>query len=287
VLGGTSGPVDPHDPLSAELADYAGDDPPIAEGLPPNLIDARPGNLLIPPGLPASRIDETTPPPRGVQFGRGLSYEATMEVIDLATGKVSAGPAMPVPKALFGCVVVGGKILVIGGQKLRHSNIVCTSTTEVFDPAGNKWSAGVYLPTPRRGTATVVDGFVFFLGGYGGLKAGRTVEVFNPREGIWRRLPPLAESVNPSASVWAGNYLFLFGDQEHRSRQLVFDLRTKQLVTYPLALPDTDFAAALEHRGRIYVVGGASLRLHDATEAIQVFALTPETVGTVSQVVGK
>lgn len=134
------------------------------------------------------------------------------------------------------------------------------------------------MPTPRRGTATVVDGFVIFLGGYGSAKAGRTIEVFNPREGIWRRLPPLAESVNPSATVWAGNYLFLFGDQDRRSSQLVYDLRRKELVIYPLALPETDFAAAVFHQGRIYVVGGANLRLHETTETVQVFAPTPEAL---------
>ncbi len=115
-----------------------------------------------------------------------------------------------------------------------------------------------------------------FLGGYGGKHADRTIEVFNPWEGIWRRLPDLSEAVNPSATVWAGNYLFLFGDQEQRSRQLVYDLRIKQLVPYPLTLPKSDFAAALLHKDKIYVVGGANLRLHDATESIQIFAPTPE-----------
>lgn len=133
----------------------------------------------------------------------GFSYVSAMEVIDLATGRVSEGTAMPVAKALFGCVTVADKIMVIGGQKLRNGSIVCTSTTEVFDPVTNQWSVGVDLSTPRRGTASAVDGFVIFLGGYGALEAGRTTEVFNPREGIWRRLPALAEPINPSATVLA------------------------------------------------------------------------------------
>jgi hypothetical protein len=276
VLGGTTGPRNPQDPLSEELADYAGDDPPIEDGLPPSLW-APPENLLLPSSLPSSRIDGSVS--RGGGGSRaGFSYVSAVEVIDLATGRVSEGPAMPVAKALFACVTVADKIMVIGGQKLRNGSIVCTSTTEVFDPVANTWSNGVNLPTPRRGTASVVDGFVIFLGGYGALEAGRTAEVFNPREGIWRRLPALAEPINPSATVWAGKYLFLFGDQNRRSRQLVFDLHKKELVPYPLDLPDSDFAAALFHQGKIYVVGGANLRFHDTTAAIQVFSPTPETV---------
>jgi Kelch motif len=278
VLGGTHGPVDARDPLSAELSDYPGDDPPIEEGLPASLL-APAENLLLPRSLPASRIDGTSS--RGSSPARaGFNYVSAVEIIDLATGRVSDGPAMPVPKALFGCVVLDGRILVIGGQQLRGGSIVCTSTTERFDPATNTWSAGVNLPIPRRGTASVVDGFVIFLGGYGGKQAGRTIEVFNPREGFWRRLPDLSEEVNPSSTVWAGRYLFLFGDQGRRSRQLVYDLQAKQLVPYPLALPDSDFATAVLHRDRIYVVGGASLRLHKTTDAIQVFAPAIEIAAT-------
>lgn len=258
VLGGTSGETS-LDPLTDELSDYYGEDPP--------------------PGITYTNFFAIENLLRkGSTHGPGARYlhEATMEIIDLATGRVSPGPAMPVGKAMFGCVVVDGKILVIGGQKRRGDTVRCTNTTEVFDPADNTWSPGINMPTPRRGTATLVDGFVMFLGGHGGASTVRTVEVFSPRDKVWRRLPDLTEAVNPSATVWTGRYLFLFGDQNYRTRQLVYDLRSKQLVPYPLALPDSDFAAALLHQKNIYVVGGASLRKHDATEAIQIFAPAPE-----------
>ena len=260
VLGGTSGPVNPSDPLSEELSDYSGDHVPIGEQLPRSWFDP-PENPLKPPtaGLPKIPYD----------------HERTMEIIDLQTGKVTTGPAMPFAKTMFGCVVVDGRILVIGGQKRRSTDhIVCTNTTEIFDPVSNQWSAGINMPTARRCTATLVDGYVIVLGGYEGRQASRRVEVFTPRDKVWHRLTDLKESANPSATVWCGNYLFLFGDQAARSRQLVYDLRSKQLVPYPLAMPNSDFAAALWHEGKIYVVGGASLRLHDTSEGYQVFAPT-------------
>lgn len=258
VLGGTSGETS-RDPLTDELSDYYGEDP--SSGITyTNFFSIE--NLLR----------------KGSTRGPGARYlhEATMEIIDLATGQVRPGPAMPVGKAMFGCVAVDGIIFVIGGQKRRGDSVRCTNTTEVFDPASNTWSPGINMPTPRRGTATLVDGFVMFLGGYGGASTVRTVEIFSPRDRVWRRLPDLTEAVNPSATVWAGRYLFLFGDQNHRTRQLVYDLRSKQLVPYPLALPDSDFATALLHQNNIYVVGGASLRKRDVTEAIQIFAPAPE-----------
>ena len=258
VLGGTSGPVDPLNPLSEELSDYFGDDDPVVVkgDLPPI---ARPATLV------------------------SYSYEPSVELIDLQTGRVNFGPAMPVPKAMFGCVMTDGKILVIGGQKRKGDTAFCTNTTEIFDVATNTWSAGVNMPTPRRCTATLVDGFVMVLGGYRGTRPLRTVEVFNPREKVWRRLPDLPHTVNPSATVWAGHYLFLFGDQGVHTRQLVYDLRSKQLVPYPLELPDSDFAAALLHAGKIYLVGGADLRRHFTSDGIQIFAPTVETIAPLDQ----
>lgn len=259
VLGGTSGPVTPNNqptgnepaannPLSEELIEFYGEDPPSIGELPPPL----------PIQLP------------------GYRHEQSMEIVDLATGHVKFGPEMPFRKALFGCVVLDGRILVIGGQKWKGSNVFSTNTTEVFDLLAQRWSPGVNMPTPRRCTATVVDGFVVVVGGFRGSKALSVVEVFNPLDGGWRRLPDVAESVNPSAAVWVGNHLLLFGDQEVRQRQLVYDLHTKQLAAYPLPLPDADFAAALEHEGKIYVVGGASLRLHQASPGIQVLTPSPD-----------
>lgn len=253
VLGGTSGASDPNAPLTEELPEYYGED--------------------LPTGIAYISFAAPSPlrPPSSLGKLPGYLHEATMEIIDLPTGRVTMGPEMPVAKSLFGCVVVDGRILVIGGQRRRGDAISSTNTTEVFDLATGSWSKGINMPTPRRCTATLVDDFVVVLGGYGGTRRLRTVEVYNPREKIWRRLPDLAEPANPSATVWTGPYLFLFGEENARTRQLVYDLRHKQLVTYPLELPNTNFAAATLHQGSIYVVGGADLRSRTESAGIQIF----------------
>lgn len=257
VLGGTSGPATPNNqpqgnepaannPLTEELVEFYGEDPPTGELFP-------------------------TPP---IQLP-GYRHEQSMEIVDLATGRVTLGPEMPFRKALFGCVVVNGCILVIGGQKEKGRYLVSTNTTEVFDLRTQRWSVGVNMPTPRRCTAAVVDGYVMVVGGFRGFKTLTTVEVFNPRDGGWRRLPDIAEPVNPASAVWEGNHLLLFGGQEVRRRQLAYNLLTKQLAAYPLPLPDSDFAAAIKHGGKIYIVGGASLRLHQTGPGLQVFTPAP------------
>lgn len=259
VLGGTSGFAGG---LTGELGDVAGDDPSIDSMLPPNQISR-------PPSLSKQSSAST---------GRHwrIDYESTMEVVDLATGRVDFGPEMPVAKALFGCVVVNDKIMVIGGQKQKGDTLFCTNTTEIYDPATRRWRAGVNMPTARRCVATVVDEFVVVIGGYNGHAPVDTVEIFRPRDQVWLRLPPVAEKISPSASVWLGSYILFFGNQQARTRQFAYDLRTKRLAPYPLPLPDSGFAAALVHEGKLYVVGGGNLRLHDAVNGIQVFVPQPE-----------
>jgi len=253
VLGGTSGMAGG---LAGEVSDHPGDDP---------LIDEEPEKA----GVPPSFFDL-----------KSIDYESTMEVVDLVSRKVTFGPHMPVAKALFGCVVVDGKILVIGGQKKKGETLFCTNTTEVFDPVSGKWEPGINMPTPRRCVATVVDGFVVVVGGYNGHKPLKVVEIFRPHQKAWHRLPPVAEAINPSASAWLGSFIFFFGDQGMSSRQLVYDLRAKRLVPYPLPLPDSEFAAALAHQDKLYIVGGGDLRTHDATAGIQVFVPLPEPAGS-------
>jgi N-acetylneuraminic acid mutarotase len=185
---------------------------------------------------------------------------------------------MPIGKALFGCVAHEGKIYVIGGQRKRGDSVYSTNTTEVFDPTTGKWSPGVNMPTARRCTAVVVDNFVIVLGGRDGNSRVATVEVMNPRERVWRRLPDLSERRCPSSVVWLGDRLFLFGDQGTTTRQVTYDLRSKQLEPYPMLFPDGDFATAVAHQGRIYVVGGANLYAQTVSPAIQVFDAMPEPV---------
>lgn len=262
VLGGTSGYGGK---LTGELSDYAGDDPPIEDWRPP---DARvmPESLLKPPKL------------SGAAANTRIYYESTVEIIDLATGQVTAGPRMPVAKAFFGCVAVDGRILVIGGQKEKGGQAFFTNTTEIFDPRTGQWSKGINMPTPRRCTAAVVDEFVIVIGGYSGREALKTVEMFSPRERVWHQLPPVVEGVSPSAAVWLGSYIFFFGDHRAPNRQLVYDLKRKKLAPYPLPLPYSELASAIAHDGKIYLVGGGNLRLHDAFNGIQVFVPRPEAI---------
>ena len=192
------------------------------------------------------------------------AFTDSVEIIDLATGKINEGPPMPVAKAQFAAAFVDGKIYTIGGILKRGVSliaIVSTNTAEVYDLATAKWSKGIPMPTPRQSPAVVVTGFIVVPGGQSGVRQVTDVEVFNPREKIWRILPKLDQPVSMHSVVFLDHYLFLFD----RNRVTAYELNTKEAATYPLDYRAARFTAAVVNQGKIYVLGG-SLATSDPTE---------------------
>ena len=192
------------------------------------------------------------------------SFTDSVEVIDLDTGQVTAGPPMPKPKAQFACVALRGKIYVIGGVLQHGASLLATVSTnsmEVLDLANGKWSTGLTMPSPRQGPAVVVDDFILVPGGHRGTAPVANVELFVPRENLWRILPPLAQPLSMHSAVFAGHHVYLFG----RAGTVAYDLVAKASRYYPFEYAPARLTAAVLCQGRIYVLGG-SRATDDPTE---------------------
>jgi N-acetylneuraminic acid mutarotase len=115
----------------------------------------------------------------------GNSKHANVEVFDLCTDTWVADhgiPPMPVPLFDFGVVVVGQRILCIGGSsKTSYHN-----TVQALDIERRKWSLLAPMPTKRQGFATVViDNEVWCFGGYAHHDLA-VIEVYNIDKNEWR-----------------------------------------------------------------------------------------------------
>ena len=207
-------------------------------------------------------------------FHTGLTLEPSVEIVDLATGKVTPGVEMPTPRAEFGCVLLGGKIYVIGGIRLLGTKRNRTNTVDVFDLNSRRWSPGVPMPTPRETQATLIDGpYIVVPGGFDGNRALNEVEFFNPRDASWRSLPPLCRSTSAHSLIFLGHHLFLFGDYGAPAELLAYDLATRRSETFTLRYESARHTAAVVHQGRIYVIGGRVTRASGELNLIQVYAL--------------
>jgi N-acetylneuraminic acid mutarotase len=85
-------------------------------------------------------------------------------------------------RAGTGCGVVGGRLVVVGGEGAATATGVF-SEVEAYDPASDSWESLTPMPTPRHGMAAAVwDGALHVPGGArsAGFGAVATHEVLTP-----------------------------------------------------------------------------------------------------------
>ncbi|MCW5547546.1 MAG: hypothetical protein KIT44_01130 [Opitutaceae bacterium] len=206
------------------------------------------------------------------KFANVRRVERSVEVIDLKTGKVRAGPRMPLSRREFGCVVLDGKLYVIGGQYERNGALYTTNRVAVLDLQSEKWVDGPPMPTPRSSSAVLVAGnFIIVPGGFGRGQKQAVVEVLNPEVGKWSQLPSLSEPRSAHTSVFIGNHIVMFGDYDHPDQIMAYDLRSKESAIYWLSYKTARHAAAVAAGHRVYAVGGIEEKGGAALDTIQVF----------------
>jgi len=222
----------------------------------------------------------------GYSLPGGNPFEATVDIYDLESGKISHGSPMPTPRGYFATASLNQKIYVIGGAYGEPQIMRQTNWTEIYDPATDAWSKGVPMPTIREAVAVVANGWIIVPGGYRrpstatGLK---TVECFDPDKNQWLSLPDLDRNVSSSSAAVLGNYLFLFGNYDPADEILAYDLTTHTSTSFKKGFTATSQSTAVALNGLIYVIGGTGgggrqRNLREAMNDIQVFALaaTPE-----------
>jgi hypothetical protein len=209
----------------------------------------------------------------------GVTADDSVEIVDLATRTVTAGPRMPAARTQFACVHFQGRIYLIGGKTQdRSSRQAITNSIAVLEVATGKWSLAAPMPTPRQPAAAVVDGgFLIVAGGFNGTRALDVVEVYDPRRDAWGTLPPLVTLRSAHSIVFSGDSLFLFGDYASPQELLAYNLRSKQSEVFELGYTPARHTAAVKHSDRIYVIGGKQSRNAQPTDLIQVFAPAPPT----------
>ena len=114
---------------------------------------------------------------------------------DPATGRWSAMPPAPLPRAAAGAAVLGHRLYVAGG---RSDTLTTISTLAIFDFDTGRWSLGPALHHAREHVAAVAaDGAVWILGGRAvGVGSFTDVERYRPGAGAWQRMAsmPVARS---------------------------------------------------------------------------------------------
>ncbi len=144
----------------------------------------------------------------------------------------------------------------------------------------DRWFTGPSLPVPIIFSAATStrDGRVWVIGGFDGNgNALATAWAFSQRTGQWAAMPPMSTARGAAQAVTVEDKIYVIGGTPTEVGQLdiveVFDLRTGKWSTAP-SMPTARYAmgAALDHRGRIFVIGGISDNAtFTLTDVVEVF----------------
>lgn len=122
---------------------------------------------------------------------------STLEMYDPATDTWTAGASMPDDRLDFGVAAVDGHIYVVGGTRGNGTAFEVLSSTMVYDPVTDIWSAGPKMQTARSSPLTaVLGGRLMVAGGFDGsdyteATTGVSVELLDPATGQWTTGPAL------------------------------------------------------------------------------------------------
>lgn len=156
--------------------------------------------------------------------------------------------------------VYDGRVYVVGGDYREGPLDVL-----VYDPEGDEWERGATMPTETEHTAVeLYDGEIWTVSGRWDGKNIRDVSVYDPEGDEWRDGPPVSKARSGTASAVLGDRLHVAGGENpDTSDGWVTDTHEaygpdsgdwREEAPMPLPLHG---CAAVEHEGRMYVVGGA------------------------------
>ena len=121
-------------------------------------------------------------------------------------------PDAPTARAAMGIAAAGGKLFVVGGQTAGNFAL---RRLEVYDIGLRRWRSRTPMRKGRNHlAATVVDGFLFAIGGRTQSENLATVERWNPRRDSWRNMPSLTVPRGGIAAVAVGGSIVVFGGED-------------------------------------------------------------------------
>lgn len=128
---------------------------------------------------------------------------------------------MPTPRHGHAAVVLGDKILVLGGYSWENPKVDDgtsrpTASVEEYDPAVDRWTAVSKLPVARGFLgAAVIEGRVYAVGGR--VAGASPFEVFDPQRDVWSALPTPPVGQRFGCAELDGRIYVIGGERNERS----------------------------------------------------------------------
>ncbi len=184
---------------------------------------------------------------------------STVEEYDPETDNWTTKSPMPTARGWHSANVVDGTIYIFGGSQDTTPGGGHVLTVEVYDPVTDTWSQKGEMPRGMgAGSGSVVDGKIYFFGGYSGKQR---VDEYDPSTDTWTQKSEMpTPRVGLSTNVLDGKIYLIggFGSSGHRGMTTVdvYEPATDTWTTAP-DMPTGRFGAYTSVvDGKLYVFGG-------------------------------
>ena len=207
----------------------------------------------------------------GGMDGRGVPL-ASAELYNPRTNRWTAAGAMATTRLDHtATLLANGKVLVAGGIRGSIPSDTLAST-EIYDPASNRWSeAAPMIDSRSRHTATLLgDGRVLVVGGFSvkigerGLEVGQPgdAELYDPRTNRWSPTPPMARYRREhTATLLSDGRVLVAGSQDDltfNSAEIYDPAGNQWIAAAPMTSGRALHSAVRLANGEVLVVGGIS-----------------------------
>jgi hypothetical protein len=215
--------------------------------------------------------------------GSQLTGDTSAAVYRLTGDRWETMPPLTYPRAAGAAVVVGDKIVVVGGRNTE----ALVQPTEIFD--GSRWHAAGAPPVPGDHLAAVTDGtFVYVVGGrdLGADKNTAAVQRFDPAQDHWTRLQDMPAPRGGLAAVYVDGRIVTAGGEGVNTVYADCDEYDIKAGTWSAlaSLHTARHGLAMAAIGsRIFAIGGATRASHTgSTDAVSELDLNGTPSATTS-----
>ncbi|MCA6069452.1 T9SS type A sorting domain-containing protein [Chryseobacterium sp. RG1] len=202
-----------------------------------------------------------------------------LEIVDLATHKVTKGAVNHSYTGNAGSAIHNGKIYTFGGSGLNNAaTTVFSNRFQYYDIASDTWHPLPDMPKARETKGKIVNDKLYVIGGFNGTSS-RLIDVYDLNKNLWTEQYTMPSGISGHSLAVSGNKIFIAGGYNNQTFLAYFDTETNKLHQLSSNMIPRRHAAAEIYNNKLYIMGGSTTSLtKSAIKSIQVADISEEAL---------
>ncbi|MEM1270891.1 MAG: hypothetical protein AAGI08_12685 [Bacteroidota bacterium] len=193
------------------------------------------------------------------QYGPDIQKAWQNEVLDISELTSREIAPLPEPLRTPGAAYHQGIVYLVGGATVDTMSETGQRFSErmyTLRSIDGDWERGPDLIHARADPVALVGDRIFAIGGYNGVEAIRSVQVYDTEAQTWSPMPDLPYPLSAYSLVVHGRYVFIFGDYRRMTDIHRYDTESGELTLLDTKLTTRRHSTAVKLNDRVFVIGG-------------------------------